>query len=102
MIFFQGCKEGVDPFVKAPAPWSAFQSDDYGYTIMKVANKTHLLLSQISVDQVDHECSCNSMIYDAKYHSILIRVGLSLTLSPSRRTFTEWVPMTATSSMNSK
>ncbi|ESO12513.1 hypothetical protein HELRODRAFT_62767 [Helobdella robusta] len=46
-----GCKEGVDPFIKIPYPWSAFQSDDYGYTVMKILNKTHLSLDQVSVDK---------------------------------------------------
>lgn len=40
--------------------------------------------------------------YDAKYHIVLTRVGLSLTPLLLRRTFMEWVPMTATSSMNFK
>lgn len=48
----KGNKEGVDPFVKFLSPWSAFQTDDHGYTIMKVANATHLSLEQISIEKV--------------------------------------------------
>jgi acid phosphatase type 7 len=46
-----GCQEGVDPFERIPYPWSAFQSDDYGYTRMKVFNATHLYMEQVSDDQ---------------------------------------------------
>ncbi|VDK72067.1 unnamed protein product [Dibothriocephalus latus] len=45
-----GCKEGEDPFVPNPQPWSAFQSDDYGYTSVVVHNVTHLELEQFSVE----------------------------------------------------
>jgi len=33
-------------------PWTAFRTLDYGYTRMKVHNKTHLLLEQVSIDKV--------------------------------------------------
>lgn len=46
-----GCQEGVDPFERLPYPWSAFQSDDYGYTRMKVFNASHLYMEQVSDDQ---------------------------------------------------
>ncbi|PAA49848.1 hypothetical protein BOX15_Mlig013810g3 [Macrostomum lignano] len=46
-----GCVEGEDPFIPAGLPWSAFRSDDYGYTRMTVANATHLMLEQVSVDK---------------------------------------------------
>ncbi|KAL7063639.1 hypothetical protein AAHC03_01148 [Spirometra sp. Aus1] len=45
-----GCKEGEDPFVPHPQPWSAFQSDDYGYTSVVVHNSTHLELQQLSAE----------------------------------------------------
>lgn len=51
-LWLQGCQEGVDPFERLPHPWSAFQSDDYGYTRMKVFNATHLYMEQVSDDQV--------------------------------------------------
>ncbi|VDL92896.1 unnamed protein product [Schistocephalus solidus] len=50
-----GCKEGEDPFVPNPQPWSAFQSDDYGYTSVVVHNFTHLELQQFSVEGVSQE-----------------------------------------------
>jgi len=46
-----GCQEGVDPFEPIPHPWSAFHSDDYGFTLMKVFNETHLYMEQISDDK---------------------------------------------------
>lgn len=52
ILWLQGCQEGVDPFERLPYSWSAFQSDDYGYTRMKVFNATHLYMEQVSDDQV--------------------------------------------------
>ncbi|XP_011874902.1 PREDICTED: iron/zinc purple acid phosphatase-like protein isoform X2 [Vollenhovia emeryi] len=46
-----GCKEGREEFVPNLPPWSAFHSSDYGYTRMKVFNKTHLYLEQVSDDK---------------------------------------------------
>jgi hypothetical protein len=46
-----GCQEGVDPFERIPHPWSAYHSDDYGFTRMRVINGTHLHLQQVSDDQ---------------------------------------------------
>ena len=48
----QGCQEDTDPFEKLPHPWSAFHSDDYGYTRMNILNKTHVYMEQVSDDQV--------------------------------------------------
>jgi len=45
-----GCREKTDNFVKNPPPWSVFRSSDYGFTLMKVANATHLHLEQMSVE----------------------------------------------------
>lgn len=42
----------MDPFLHYPHPWSAYHSDDYGYTRMHIANSTHLYLEQVSVEQV--------------------------------------------------
>jgi len=42
-----GCKEGREKFTPNPPAWSAFRSSDYGYTRMKVFNKTHLYLEQV-------------------------------------------------------
>ncbi|WAR19262.1 ACP7-like protein [Mya arenaria] len=46
-----GCQENHDPFIPDPRPWSAFRSDDYGYTRMKVFNSSHLYLEQVSDDK---------------------------------------------------
>lgn len=47
-----GCKEGRDHFVKNPEEWSAFHSQDYGYTRMNVYNSSHLYAEQVSVDKL--------------------------------------------------
>ena len=49
---WQGCSEGVDPFLRIPYPWSAFHSDDYGYTRMTVHNASHVYMEQVSDDKV--------------------------------------------------
>ncbi|XP_011301177.1 iron/zinc purple acid phosphatase-like protein [Fopius arisanus] len=46
-----GCKEGREKFIPEQPYWSAFRSSDYGYTRMKVFNKTHLYLEQVSDDK---------------------------------------------------
>lgn len=46
-----GCKEGHADFVKNLPEWSAFHSDDYGYTRMKAFNTTHLYFEQVSDDK---------------------------------------------------
>lgn len=46
-----GCQEDHDPFIPDPRPWSAFRSDDYGYTRMKIMNGTHLYMEQVSDDK---------------------------------------------------
>ncbi|XP_068729313.1 acid phosphatase type 7-like [Montipora capricornis] len=45
-----GCQEDHDPFVKDYPPWTAYRSEDYGYTRMTINNGTHLYLEQVSVD----------------------------------------------------
>ncbi|RVE46785.1 hypothetical protein evm_008569 [Chilo suppressalis] len=45
-----GCREGRDHFRRNPFKWSAFHSQDYGYTKFKAFNKTHINIEQISVD----------------------------------------------------
>lgn len=44
-----GNKEGQDPFVPSPQPWSAFRSDDYGFMRITVHNGTYMHLEQVSV-----------------------------------------------------
>lgn len=42
-----GCTEGTDGFVRPRPPWSAFVSSDYGYTRLRVFNRTHLYWEQV-------------------------------------------------------
>ena len=51
-FFFQGCQEDHDPFEKNYPPWTAYRSEDYGYTRMTIFNETHLFMDQVSVDKV--------------------------------------------------
>lgn len=46
-----GCQEDHDYFTNNTADWSAFRSDDYGYTRMTIHNNTHLYMEQVSDDQ---------------------------------------------------
>ena len=46
-----GCHSSGMKFSPIPMPWSAHRSDDYGYTVMTVANTTHILFEQISINQ---------------------------------------------------
>ncbi|CAB3240682.1 unnamed protein product [Arctia plantaginis] len=45
-----GCQEGRDHFLNTEPRWSAFRSQDFGYTKLKVYNKTHAYMEQVSVD----------------------------------------------------
>ena len=69
----QGCGEHHDPF-GVPRPWTAFQSDDYGYTRMNVFNATHLYLEQVSDDQVN---SCIRISIQIESRSSITRAGKS-------------------------
>lgn len=46
-----GCKEGREPFKGQIPEWSAFHSQDYGYTRLKAHNRTHLYFEQVSDDK---------------------------------------------------
>ncbi|KAM7443657.1 Acid phosphatase type 7 [Porites harrisoni] len=46
-----GCQEDHDPFEKDYPPWTAYRSEDYGYTRMTIFNETHLFMDQVSVDK---------------------------------------------------
>ncbi|EDO41277.1 predicted protein [Nematostella vectensis] len=46
-----GCSEDHDKFKKDYGPWTAFRSEDYGYTRMTIHNKTHIYFDQFSVDK---------------------------------------------------
>lgn len=52
IYFFQGCQEDHDPFEKDYPPWTAYRSEDYGYTRMTIFNETHLFMDQVNVDKV--------------------------------------------------
>jgi len=53
-----GCREKTDNFIPSPPVWSVFRSNEYGFTLLKVANSTHLKLEQMSVEPdlhiIDH------------------------------------------------
>jgi hypothetical protein len=46
-----GCQEKHDGFRPEVPVWTAFRSLDYGYSRLKVLNKTHLYFEQVSDDQ---------------------------------------------------
>ncbi|XP_037810583.1 acid phosphatase type 7 isoform X3 [Lucilia sericata] len=46
-----GCKEGREPFLSNIPEWSAFHSQDYGYTRLKAYNRSHLYFEQVSDDK---------------------------------------------------
>lgn len=46
-----GCREGREPFFKIIPEWSAFHSQDYGYTRMHAVNMTHIYFEQVSDDK---------------------------------------------------
>jgi len=46
-----GCKEGREPFKGKIPEWSAFHSQDYGYTRLKAHNRTHIHFEQVSDDK---------------------------------------------------
>ncbi|KAH9418918.1 Acid phosphatase type 7 [Dermatophagoides pteronyssinus] len=47
-----GCREFVTPVHSNPNPYTAYVSNDYGYTYMTVLNETHIQLRQISRNQM--------------------------------------------------
>merc|ERR1711860_283012 len=49
-----GCREKTDGFIANPPPWSVVRSSDYGFTLMQIANSTHLSLEQMSVEPSLH------------------------------------------------
>ncbi|CAF2621314.1 unnamed protein product [Rotaria sp. Silwood2] len=46
-----GCFSKHNPFLNQTQLYSAFRSDDYGYSRMKIINSTHLYMEQVSDDQ---------------------------------------------------
>jgi acid phosphatase type 7 len=46
-----GCKEGRENFTKVLPAWSAFHSQDYGYTRFTAYNTSHIYFEQVSVDK---------------------------------------------------
>ncbi|XP_076463658.1 acid phosphatase type 7-like isoform X2 [Babylonia areolata] len=61
-----GCQEIHDNFTKNTAEWSAFRSDDYGYTRMTIHNSTHLYMEQVS-DNKDGKILDSLWIKKAKH-----------------------------------
>ncbi|XP_025104272.1 LOW QUALITY PROTEIN: acid phosphatase type 7-like [Pomacea canaliculata] len=59
-----GDKEGQEKFLHHPAAWSAFRSDDYGFTVMDIVNSTHLTLQQVSSDKNGHVIDSIVLIKD--------------------------------------
>ena len=53
-----GCHSKHADFDKNPTPGSAARSNDYGYTVMHVLNKTHLFVEQISVEHGQSQVTC--------------------------------------------
>lgn len=51
ILKFKGCREERDDFIPEMPYWSAFRSNDYGYSRLFLKNKTHLHLEQVSDDQ---------------------------------------------------
>ena len=47
----QGNRERKDGFLDEIPPWTAFRNNDYGYSRLHIANKTHLYMEQVSDDQ---------------------------------------------------
>ncbi|VDQ14714.1 unnamed protein product, partial [Trichobilharzia regenti] len=47
-----GSDEGRDTFINGGKPWSAFRTNDFGFTRMTIHNSTHLDIEQISVEEV--------------------------------------------------
>ncbi|KIH42541.1 hypothetical protein ANCDUO_27474, partial [Ancylostoma duodenale] len=48
-----GCHSAYAEFSDTPWPFSAARVNDYGYTILTVANSTHIHLEQISIEKND-------------------------------------------------
>lgn len=46
-----GCRERLDPFFPLHREWSAVRIEDYGYTRIHIANKTHIHIQQVSDDR---------------------------------------------------
>ncbi|KAK7103367.1 hypothetical protein V1264_018281 [Littorina saxatilis] len=46
-----GDAEGQTKFRKTVTDWSAFSTDDYGWTNIKIANDTHLKIQEVSIDK---------------------------------------------------
>nr|AGH33731.1 purple acid phosphatase [Haliotis diversicolor] len=46
-----GDREGQTKFSHTVLPWTAFHTDDYGYTRVTVQNETHLYMEEMSVDK---------------------------------------------------
>ena len=66
-----GCEEKHAPFLGTPGKWSAFRSDDYGFSMMTIHNKTHIEVEQFSDDQdkiIDKFVIVKNQPYPPFYH----------------------------------
>ncbi|PVD25438.1 hypothetical protein C0Q70_13094 [Pomacea canaliculata] len=46
-----GDREGQTKFQPKPSTWSAFRTDDYGFTVIEIISSTQLALKQVSIDK---------------------------------------------------
>ncbi|CAI5452513.1 unnamed protein product [Caenorhabditis angaria] len=73
-----GCHTPDAEFTKTPWPWSAVRNNDYGYSILTVANSTHIHLEQISIDKNEQNVDDFWVIKNAGFqyqHSESVRIG---------------------------
>ena len=64
---FQGSHLGVGPFQPTGYAWSAYRSEDYGYTRMTIMNDTHMNLEQVSDNQVSYRCIIPGIFHQTCY-----------------------------------
>ena len=80
-LYFQGDREGQTKFDKIPHNYSAFRSDDYGYTLINIFNGTHITMDQTSIDKV-HISVLISMLKNVsfayKFYMTFYSVNLSM------------------------
>lgn len=56
--------ERLSKFVPHPKPWSAVRISDYGFTKLRLINKTHILLQQISTRKEPHVVDTSYIVKD--------------------------------------
>lgn len=69
-----GCHTPDAWFTDQPWPWSAVRNNDYGWSVVTVANTTHIRVEQISIDKNEQTVDDFWVIKDAGYtHSSALR-----------------------------